>query len=71
MEVDVSLVGLDVAGWFPLLQTTLSAIEPGSPLSIEELFPPPGAFGADETPGLAETAEGVTHACGRYSFQPK
>ncbi len=46
MEVEFSFVELDLAGWFPLLQNTLGAMEAGHALVVDQLLPPPGAFGA-------------------------
>jgi len=44
MEVEFSFVGLDLAGWFLLLQKTLTEAAPD--IAVDQIMPPPGAFGA-------------------------
>lgn len=55
MEVEISLLGLDVTDWFAQLKATLSELEPNSSLVVEQLLPPPGSFGA----GVSDTVKAV------------
>lgn len=46
MDVEISLFGLDLPGWLPLLEGRLSEVQMESLIIISPVAPPPGALGA-------------------------
>jgi len=55
MEVEVLFEGLDQADWFSHLRKTIGTMETDSAAEINQLFPPPGTFGAGRVAAVKAT----------------